>query len=98
MTDTLATKPDLSELGTRMEAGFAALRHEIRELESRMDTRFREIDLRMEAGFVAAKRDVQELEIRMDARYADFERRMTVRMGTMMVAGFGVMSVLVKIL
>jgi len=91
MTDTLATKQDLSELRTqtdtafrefeaRMEAGFSALRHEIRELETRMDARFR------------------ELELRMDARSADLERRITVRMGTMMVAGFGVMSVLVKIL
>jgi hypothetical protein len=98
MTDTLATKQDLSELRTqtdaafrefeaRMEAGFAALRHEIRELETRM-----------QAGFASARRDVQELEIRMDARFADFERRITMRMGTVVVAGFGVMSALVKLL
>jgi len=80
MTDTLATKQDLSEFGTRMEAGFAAVRHEIRELETRMDARLR------------------ELELRIDARSADLERRITLRMGTMMVAGFGVMSALVSIL
>lgn len=95
MTDTLATKQDLSELETRMQAGFAAVRHEVRELEMRIDARFREIDLRMEAGFGAAKRDVQELEIRMDTRFADLERRMTLRLGTMLVAGIGAVSALV---
>ena len=87
MTDTLAIKQDLSELRTHMEAGFAAAKHDVRELETRM-----------QAGFAAAKHDVRELEIRLDARFADFERRITVRMRTMMVAGFGVVSVLVKIL
>ena len=57
-----------------------------------------EEDVRRDRGPSPAKRDVQELEVRMDARFADFERRITMRMGTMMVAGFGVMSVLVKIL
>ena len=69
MTDTLATKQDLSELETRMHAGFAAVKH-----------------------------DLRELEIRMGARLADLEHRITIRMGTVMVAGFGVVSVLVKIL
>jgi hypothetical protein len=69
MTDTLATKQDISELETRMQAGFAA-----------------------------AKRDVQELEIRLDARFADLERRMTLRLGTMLVAGIGAVSALVTIL
>ena len=86
MTDTLATKQDLSELRTRMEAGFAAAKHDVRELE-----------IRMEAGFAAARHDVRELETRMDVRFADLERRMTLRLGTMLVAGIGVVSALVAI-
>ena len=57
-----------------------------------------ELRTHMEAGFAAVKHDVRELETRMEARLADLEHRITVRMGTMMVAGFGVVSVLVKIL
>lgn len=84
MTDTLATKQDLSELRAYMDAGFAAAKHEIRELETRMD-----------AGFAAVKHEIRELETRMDARFADLERRMTLRLGTMLVAGIGVVSALV---
>ena len=51
----------------------------------------------MEAGFAAARHDVRELETRMDVRFADLERRMTLRLGTMLVAGIGVVSALVAI-
>ena len=47
MTDTLATKQDLNELRhefhelqIRMEAGFAAARESMREMELRLDARF----------------------------------------------------------
>jgi hypothetical protein len=47
MTDTLATKQDLSEvrhevheLQIRMEAGFSAVKESLREMELRMDARF----------------------------------------------------------
>jgi hypothetical protein len=55
MTDTLATKQDLvlvrqdiRDLETRTEAGFAAVRHEIRELGSRTSHELRELESRME--------------------------------------------------
>lgn len=77
MTDTLATKQDLSELETRIGARFAATKHDFSELEARMN-----------ACFAAAKQDVRELEIRMDAKFAqvdtrltEFERRVDIRFG-----------------
>jgi len=102
MTDTLATKQDLSELGARMDArmdtGFLAAKRDVQEL-----------DIRMQAGFAAAKASVRELELRMNARFehlerqfdmrldgrlADLERRVTVRM----LAGIAAVSALVKLL
>jgi hypothetical protein len=67
-----------------------------------------ELETRVQAGFAAIKHDVRELETRMDARFreldlrmdvrfADLERRMTLRLGTMLVAGIGVVSALVAI-
>ena len=58
---------------------------------------------------LATKQDLRELEVRMEARFdtiaarfdtslADRERRMTTRLGGMMVAGIGVVSVLVKLI
>ena len=91
MTDTLATKQDLSELETRTVAGSAAAKHDVRELE-----------IRMEAGFAAAKQALSELEIHMDARFdarlADLERCMTMRLGGVTVAAIGTVSALVRLL
>ena len=54
---------------------------------------------------LATKQDLRELETRLDARFdiaaallaenlADLERRMTVRLGAMVVAGIGAVSIL----
>ena len=61
MTDTLATKQDLDALEVRTNAEFAAVRHEIREL-----------DVRMQAGFAQVTAQFQsqlaQLEQRMTIR------------------------------
>ena len=98
MTDTLATKQDLSELETRMQAGFAAAKHDVRELETRMDARFAKVDARFEY-----------LERHIDTRFAehsaifagqlaDLERRMTIRLGGVTVAAIGAVSALSRLL
>ena len=57
---------------------------------------------------LATKQDLRELETRLDARFdiaaallaenlADLERRMTVRLGAMVVAGIGAVSILVRL-
>jgi hypothetical protein len=69
MTDTLATKQDLGEvrhevheLQIRMEAGFAAAKESLREMELRMDTRFREQTAQVRS-------ELAELERRMTMRF-----------------------------
>ncbi len=54
---------------------------------------------------LATKQDLRELELRIESRFAeldaslaDLERRVTVRLGGMIVAGIGAVSVLVKLL
>jgi hypothetical protein len=105
MTDTLATKQDLSviharfsEFDARMNAGFAAAKQDVRELEIRMDSKFAQMDIRL-AEFekrVDARFDHLErhLDTRLDGKLADLERRVTVRM----LAGIAAVSALVKLL
>ena len=46
---------------------------------------------------LATKQDLAELGSRIDVRFADLERRMTIRLGGIVVAGIGVISVLVRL-
>ena len=83
-------------------------RTEIRstELEKRLDTRFAELEKRLDARSAEheARYEIRltelekRLELRFDGRMTDLERRLTLRMGGMMVAGFTVVSALVKLL
>jgi len=74
-----------------------ATKQDLRELEVRIDARFGQVDMR----FASVERQLDlrlaELTARFDERLADLERRMTVRLGGIMVAGIGVVSVLVKL-
>jgi hypothetical protein len=83
MTDMLATKQDLRELETRLDA----MKHD-------MDARFTRVDDRF--GYLERHLDTRLAEhtARLDVRLADLERRITMRM----IAGIGVVSALVKVL
>jgi hypothetical protein len=58
----LATKSDLAELRTKLEADIAALRSEfrgeLREVELRLEAKIREAELRLEAKIEAIKSDI----------------------------------------
>jgi hypothetical protein len=84
MTDTLATKQDLRELETRVDARFAQVDVRLTELDRRMDER------------LTSRLNEQTAMLR--AEMADLERRMTMRLGGITVAGIGVVSALVKVL
>jgi len=82
MTDTLATKQDLSELDTRMNAGFLASKHDLTGLEARMNAGFAAakhdltgLETRMDAGFAAAGHELRELETRTHARFDKVDAR-----------------------
>jgi hypothetical protein len=91
MTDTLATKQDLSELEGRIEARFLRIDDRFEYLEKHLDTRLAEQEKRLEIRFA-------EHTARFDGRLADLERRMTMRLGGITVAGIGVVSALVRLL
>jgi hypothetical protein len=83
MTDALATKQDLRELEARMDARFTAVDARFTYIEKHLDTRFAESSARFHG------------ELR--GELADLERRVTLRLGGMIVAGVGVLSVLVTL-
>ena len=87
MTDTLATKDDLREIQTRIDARFAQIDARFEFFEKHLDTRLAEQEKRFEIR-------LDELSARVAAGLADLERRMTLRM----VAGIAVVSALVKLL
>jgi hypothetical protein len=87
MTDSLATKQDLRELELRMEARFTQVDARFEQVDARFEQLEKQIDLRF-----------AEHTARFDARLADLERRMTMRLGGIVVATFGVFSALVKLL
>jgi len=88
MTDTLATKQDLSELQVLLKADIRdvqrLLKADIREVQLLLQAEIREVHLRVKA-------DMAELEARL-------ESRLTLRLGGLMVAGIGIVSALVKLL
>jgi hypothetical protein len=93
MTDTLATKYDLT-----------LLRQEVREIDARIDARFARVDARfeqivgqMDARFEKVDGRFAQMEARFDHKLADLEHRMTLRLGGMMVATVGVCATLVRL-
>ena len=82
--DQLATKRDIKELE-------AATKRDIKELEAATRQDIAEI-----------RRDIKESEerltMRFDKRLVEMEHRLTLRLGGMMIAGFGVVAALIKLL
>src|SRR6266436_2114142 len=58
----LATKGDLAEVRTKLEADIAALRSELREAELRLEAKIREAELRLEAKIEAVRSDIGSLK------------------------------------
>ena len=98
MSDTLVTKQDLGELGSRIDAQFAATKQDLSEVRHEAHG----LQIRMEGGFATMKEGMREMELRMDARFeaklADLERRVTMRLGAVTVAAIGTVSAIVKLL
>jgi len=86
-----------------------AAKQDLREVETRIDARFAQVDARFE--YLERHLDTRLAEFekrvenrfhdqaaRFDGRLADLESRMTLRLGGITVAGIGVVSALVKLL
>ena len=113
MTDTLATKQDLRELAAATKQDLqelaAATKRDLQELAGRLEVRFAQIDARfaqIDSRFEYLERHLdtrlseleKRQELRLEARLSELQHGMTLRLGGMMVAGFGVVSILVRVL
>jgi hypothetical protein len=86
MTDALATKQDLREFEGRMDARFAMVDARF----TAVDARFTYLEKHLDTRFA-------EVTARFHGELADLERRITLRLGGMIVAGVGVLSVVVTL-
>ena len=107
--DQLATGYDIKELEAATRQDIAAVRRDIKELEAATQRDTAEIrrdieELRAETkrDIAEVRRDIKELEERLsqrfDKRLIEMEHRLTLRLGGMMIAGFGVVAALIKLL
>ncbi len=65
----------------------ARLKRDIKELDVKLETRIKELDSKVEIRFKELEAQIKELEMRL-----------TIRLGTIMVVGLGVLATLLKIL
>jgi hypothetical protein len=93
MTTVLATKSDLALLESRLDGRFT-------QLESRIDGRFAQFESR----FAQFESRFAQLEAATDNRFAQLESKlellrssMTVRLGSMLIAGFGLLFAALKL-
>ena len=78
--DQLATKQDI-----------AATRRDIKELEATTKQDSAEIRREIKELEAATRRDIEELRAEVKRDIKESEQRLTIRLGGMMIAGFGVM-------
>jgi hypothetical protein len=75
-----------------------ATKQDLRELELRIDARFAQVDTRFEYAERHLDTRLAELTARFHRELGDLEHRMTTKLGGLMIAGIGTVSVLVKLL
>ena len=80
MTDTLATKQDLRELETRIDARFVATKQDLSELDARFPQNLRELEIRVDARFARMDTRFDYLEKHLDTRLAEQEKRGEIRL------------------
>jgi hypothetical protein len=87
MTDTLATKQDLRDLESRIEARFTQIEVRFTQIDARFDEMERNVGHRL-----------GEQTAILRGEMADLERRMTMRLGGITIASVGLFSALAKVL
>jgi hypothetical protein len=105
MGTTLATKKDLEVQGLATRQDLEILRREIESrfvaLNQDMLSRFAALTQDMESRFVASKQDMDSrfalLDQKIDSGLDRVELRMTVKLGSMMMLGFGLVIAALRI-
>jgi predicted secreted Zn-dependent protease len=98
MTDSLATKQNLWELETRVDARFAQVDARFAQIDARFDALEKHFDLRLDELEKRFELRLGSHGAHLDARLVDLERRVTLRLGALMVASVGALSAIVKLL
>ena len=108
--EKLSTKHDLKELETRltheMKELEARLTHDLKELETRLTHEMKELETRLTHDLKELENrlthEMKELENRLAHEMKELENRLalqlTIRMGSMLVVGIGIVATLIKIL
>ena len=96
--DIAATRHDIKALEAATKQDIAATRRDIKELEAATKRDIKELE-------ATTKRDIKELEATTKREIAatrrdikESEQRLIIRLGGMMIAGFGVIAALIKLL
>jgi predicted nucleic acid-binding Zn-ribbon protein len=105
MEAVLATKADLQLLTSQMERRFEQIEHRFAQLQQRFDQKFAELEQRfsqqfgqLEPRFSRIDDRFGELEVHIGQRLESLELRMTVKLGSLMIAGFTVLAAVLKFL
>ncbi len=91
IADRMASRSDLADVEIALKRDIkeleTALKRDIKELDVKLETRIKELEAKVEIRFKELEAQIKELEMRL-----------TIRLGTIMVVGLGVLAALVKIL
>jgi predicted nucleic acid-binding Zn-ribbon protein len=102
VSEQVATKQDIRDVGTEVEAlrseiqaEFAAVRSEMQAefaaVRSEMQAEFAAVRSEMQAEFAAVRSEIAALRGDMVAGFRDVEQRMTIRLGGMLVVLAGIL-------
>jgi ABC-type phosphate transport system auxiliary subunit len=102
VSEQVATKQDIRDVGTEvealrseMQAEFAAVRSEMQAefaaVRSEMQAEFAAVRSEMQAEFAAVRSEIAALRGDMVAGFRDVEQRMTIRLGGMLVVLAGIL-------
>jgi len=87
----LATKADLRELQAQTKA-------DLREEMAALRTDLQELRAETKADLQAVKTEIRESQAQTKAEMRELELRMTIKLGSMMIIGIGVLTAVIKFL
>jgi uncharacterized protein involved in exopolysaccharide biosynthesis len=91
VSEQVATKQDIRDVGTEVEALRSEMQAEFAAVRSEMQAEFAAVRSEMQAEFAAVRSEIAALRGDMVAGFRDVEQRMTIRLGGMLVVLAGIL-------
>jgi uncharacterized protein involved in exopolysaccharide biosynthesis len=91
VSEQVATKQDIRDVGTEVEALRSEIQAEFAAVRSEMQAEFAAVRSEMQAEFAAVRSEIAALRGDMVAGFRDVEQRMTIRLGGMLVVLAGIL-------